>query len=254
MARPPVEWPIPAYVLEYRERTLITFRAPLRRLGAQVAAPVLPETVAGHGLVSLCLSNGRCLKSVGGIPVLATEFRTAEVVTPVRWQAACRAALKGLYSLRFATGAHGLARLARTALALDAELTDSCPRSTAPRVQPEVAWPHESVFAGAEEAEAQLLHPEWFFAPDRDGRHVRAVPVHYYARATTQVQPLALCAEFVAEALRCDVKELELDHAVLQRRCTHTYHFPPETIVCSRPVEAPFRTWPRPSRVPVLAA
>jgi hypothetical protein len=219
-----------------------------------VAAPVIPETVTGHGLVSLCLSNGRCLKSVGGIPVLATEFRTAEVVTPVRWQAACRPALKGLYTLRFATGSHGLARLARTALALDAEMTTACPRTTLPRVQPELEWPCDSVFAGAEEAEAMLLHPEWLFAPDRDGRHVRAVPVHYYARATTQVDPGAFCTEFVAEALRCDVKELQLDHAVLQKRCTHTYHFPPETIVCSRPVEPAGRGWVKPGRLPLLAA
>jgi hypothetical protein len=254
MARPPVEWPIPAYILEYRERTLITFRAPLRRLGATVAAPVQPDTIAGRGLVMLCLSNGRCLKSVGGIPVLATEFRTAEVVTPVRWQAACRPALKGLYSLRFATGSHGLARLARTALALDAETIGVCPRTTPPRVQPELAWPGHSVFAGAEEAEALLLHPEWFFAPDLDGRHVRAVPVHFYARTTAQILPGTLCTEFVAEALRCDVEELELDHAVVQKRCTHTYHFPPETIVRSRPVETPYRAWAQPDRMPVLAA
>jgi hypothetical protein len=254
MARPPVEWPIPAYILEYRERILVTYRVPMRRLGAAIAAPVVPETVQGHGLVTLCLSNGRCLKSVGGIPVLATEFRIAEVTTPVRWQAACRPALKGLYTVRLATNSHGLSRLARTALGLDAEMTASCPRATTPRVLPELEWPSHSVFAGAEEAEAQLLHPEWYFAPDRDGRHVRAVPVHYYARATTQFQPAALGAEFVAETLRCDLSELSLDHATLQKRCTHTYHFPPETIVCSRPATPARPTWVQPRGLPLLAA
>lgn len=254
MARPPVEWPIPAYVLEYRERILVTYRVPMRWLGAAVAAPVVPETVQGSGLVSLCLSNGRCLKSVGGIPVLATEFRIAEVLTPARWQAACRPALKGLYTTRLATDSHGLSRLTRTALGLDAELSATCPRGTAPRALPELAWPEHSAFAGAEEAEALLLHPEWYFAPDRDGLHVRAVPVHYYARATTQIQPGPLCAEFVAGSLHCEPSELTLDHAVLQKRCTHTYHFPPETIVRSRPATAARPAW-LPSRgLSLLAA
>jgi hypothetical protein len=254
MARPPVEWPIPAYVVEYRERILVSFRVPKRLLGAAVAAPVVPETVHGHGIVSLCLSNGRCLKSVGGIPVLATEFRTAELVTPVRWQAACRPALQGLYTLRFSSDSHGLARLAGTALRVDAEVNPACPRAAGPRALPELAWPVDSAFASSEEAEALLLHPEWYFAPDRDGRHVRAVPVHYYARATAVLQPGTLFASFVAESLGCDVEELCPDHALLQKRCTHTFHFPPETIVCSRPAEAARGSWLPPSRLPVLAA
>lgn len=254
MARPPIDWPIPAYVVEYRERILVSYRVPKRLLGAAVAAPVMSETVQGQGIVTVCLSNGRCLKSVGGIPVLATEFRTAEVVTPTRWQAACRPALKGLYTLRFTSNSHGLSRLARTALRLNAEVRSDCPRANGPRTLPELEWPSTSAFAVAEEAEALLLHPEWYFAPGRDGRHVRAVPVHYYARATTQIDPGALFASFVAETLQCGVEELCLDHALVQKRCTHTYHFPPETIVCSRPAVSERREWLRPARLPALAA
>ena len=257
MARPPVEWPIPTYVVEYRERAVLSFRMPLRRLGGVVPAPVQPETVHGYGVVALSVSSGRCLKSVGGIPVLASEFRVAEVLTPVRWQAACRPALVGLCTLRFVTTCHGVARLARTALQLDAEVADLSAAAGVPKGMVESPWPERSLFADQEAAEALLLRPEWYFAPDRDGRLVRAVPVHHYARSTMQLpgQLPALDggAALVAAALHADPAELALDHALFQKRCTHTYHFPPETIVRTRPLGVSLGTL-RASRQPALAA
>ncbi|HEU4753804.1 MAG TPA: hypothetical protein VFU47_11910, partial [Armatimonadota bacterium] len=115
MARAPVEWPIPEYVLELRERVVIPCRVPLRALGGRIPAPLAPSTVAGQGIVSLSLGNSRCLKSVGGVPTLASEFHLAELVTPAVWQPACRPALRGNLLLAAFSDTPGLSRLIRTA-------------------------------------------------------------------------------------------------------------------------------------------
>lgn len=237
MARPPVEWPIPAYVFELRERLVLTFRLNRREVGRHAPAPVTAVTLRGEGLVSFCLANGRCLKSVGGIPILASEFRTAELLTPVRWQPACRAALQGVCAVRYLATSHGLVRLARTSLDLAAEVASAKELravAVSPVVEPE--WPAGSVFDSAEHAEGVLLHPEWCFAPDRLGRLVRAVPVHHYARSTVAVTPEHVPTHTVAALLGVDPDCLSFDHALLQKRCTHTYSFPPETIVRTCPV------------------
>jgi hypothetical protein len=174
---------------------------------------------------------------VGGIPVLASEFRVAELLTPVRWEAACRAPLVGLCTLAFLTTCHGVARLARTALHLDAQVTELSPAVGTLRTATEATWPEDSLFGAQETAEALLLRPEWYFAPDQDGRVVRAVPVHHYARATVAALAVGEGAlRLVADTLHADCAEVIPDHALLQKRCTHTYHFPPETIVRTRPL------------------
>lgn len=237
MARPPVEWPIPAYVIDLRERLVLTFRLCGKELGRLAPSPVAPHTLRGQGLVSLCLANGRRLKSVGGTPILASDFRTAELLTPVRWQPACRSALRGTCSLRFFSNSHGLVRLVRTSLDLAADVADESQlRGGALRPGAEPEWPADSVFDSAEQAEGVLLHPEWCFAPDGADRLVRAVPVHHYARSTVHVTPEQASTDWVAKLLGVAPTALRFDHALLQKRCTHTFSFPPETIIRTRPV------------------
>jgi hypothetical protein len=235
MARPPVEWPIPAYVVDFRERLVLTFRLRGRDVSRLAPSPVAPYTLHGEGVVSLCLSNGRRLKSVGGIPVLASDFRTAELLTPVRWQPACRSAMQGLCWLRFFSNSHGLVRLARTGLELAAEVADETLLRGAARPGAEPEWPADSLFDSTEHAEGALLHPEWCFAPDRLDRLVRAIPVHHYARSTVHVAPEQTHLDRVARLLEVEPHALRFDHALLQKRCTHTVSFPPETIVRTRP-------------------
>lgn len=251
MARPPVEWPIPVYVTELRERVVMSFRAPARLLAGRIPAPVLPELVNGRAVVSLCLGTGRCLKPAGTGPLLASEFRIAELVTPVRWQAACRPALRGLFTLRLLTDSAGVARLVQTALefpversqhrqgvdgaAYTCDLSGAHPADSAllslARPVVESEWSADSLFTSPEEAEIALLHPEYIFVPETSGRAVRAVPVHQYARATTVVTPASVAAPLVAASLGAQPEELELDHVLYQKRCTHTWSFPPERII-----------------------
>lgn len=251
MARPPVEWPIPVYVTELRERVVMSFRSPARVLAGRIPAPVQPELVHGQAVVSLCMATGRCLKPAGTGPLLASEFRVAELVTPVRWEAACRPALRGLFTLRLLTDSAGVARLVQTALefpagrsehrqgvegpAYTADLHGPSPIDFAqfslPRPVAESVWSSDSLFASPEEAEIALLHPEYIFVPETTGRAVRAVPVHQYARSTTVVAPTSAAAPLVAGSLGVQPEELELDHVLYQKRCTHTWSFPPERIV-----------------------
>ena len=276
MARPPVEWPIPVYVTELRERVVMSFRVPARFLAGRIPAPMLPELVRGQAVVSLCLGTGRCLKPAGAGPLLASEFRVAELVTPVRWQAACRPALRGLFTLRLLTDSAGVARLVQTALEFPAEvsrhrqgmdatgygceLSSSHPADSAqlslPRPVAESEWPGKSLFTTPEEAEIALLHPEYVFVPERSGRAVRAVPVHHYARSTTAVAPTAAVAPLVAWSLGAKPEEIELDHVLYQKRCTHTWSFPPERIVtATSPVAGRLRRLPmRESARPTLLA
>lgn len=253
MARPPVEWPIPTYVVEMRERVVATYRVPAARLAPLIPAPVSPSLVRGHGVVALSLWNGRCVKSVGGSPTLASEFRVAEVITPVHWQGACRPVLRGSYLLRFAADTHGLSRLLRTALGFPTEcraLRQGLERAgylaeseahlmLLPRTIREEPWAEESLFATHEDAEAALLHPEAVFVPSRDQMAVNAVPIHQYARATTHLRPITHGAGFLAETLNAAPEELVLDHVFFQKRCTHTWAFPPERIATVRPAELP---------------
>lgn len=248
MARPPVEWPIPVYVSELRERVIATYRVPARCLARLIPGPVVPDLVRGQAVVALCLGNGRCLKSVGGNPTLTTEFHLAELVTPVYWQGACRPILRGNYLLHLSTDAHGLSRLVRTSLSFPAgceALKQGTERPgyrcvsarheiSVPRLVQEEPWSPESVFPSHEAAEAHLLHPEAYFVPASGGVAVNAVPVHQYARSTTHVQPLEEAAPLVAEVLHARPEEVVLDHVFFQKRCTHTWSFPPERILASR--------------------
>jgi hypothetical protein len=265
MARPPAEWPIPVYVTELRERVVATYRVPSRALASQVPAPVAPALRTGYALVSLCLSNGRCLKSVGGAPVLASEFHLAELVTPVTWQGACRPSQQGLFLLRLLTDSQSLGRLVRTALGgtvssgdqeqgLERGRYTSCLEAGTdrreraeiqlPRPLSEAGWPADSTFSSQEAAEALLLHPECYFVPDDHEDVLHAVPVHQYARATTHVCPWTISAPIVARSLRAHPEDVVLDHVLFQKRCTHTWFFPPERIPLTRRVRAfqPIRT------------
>jgi hypothetical protein len=230
----------------------MSFRAPARLLAGRIPAPVQPELVRGQAVVSLCLGAGRCLKPAGTGPLLASEFRIAELVTPVRWQAACRPALKGLFTLRLFTDSAGVARLVQTALEFPVELSRhqqgvegaayACSLSGRTAAEPDAQvaiprpivegeWSHESLFNSPEDAEISLLHPEYIFVPETSGRAVRAVPVHQYARSTTVVAPISAAAPLVAHTLGAQPEELVLDHVLYQKRCTHTWSFPPERIV-----------------------
>ena len=236
MARPPVEWPIPAYVVELRERVVATFRVPGRALAALIPAPVAPALVGGRAVVSLCFGSGRRLSSVGANPALATEFTLAEVVTPVLWQGACRPTLRGNFLLHCSTGAHGLARLVRTALNAPCrwESLDVEAQLALPRERSEAPWPADSVFSSHEAAEAHLLHPEACFVAAPHGGAVNAVPIHQYARATIHLVPHHAAALRIAGVLSVPPEELEFDHMFLQKRCTHTWSFPPERILTAR--------------------
>lgn len=248
MARPPVEWPIPMYVTELRDRVIAAFRVPGRSLAPLVPGPLVPSLVRGQAVVALCLGNGRCLKSVGGNPTLASEFHLAELVTPVSWQGACRPVLRGNFLLHLETDAHGLSRLARTALSFPVgcnplqqgmekagyRCSSGQHRLLLPRTVEEEPWPATSVFANHEAAEAHLLHPEAFFVRAEGGTVVNAIPVHQYARSTTHVHPIEAAAPWVAEILHARPEEVVLDHVFFQKRCTHTWSFPPERILASR--------------------
>jgi len=98
------------------------------------------------------------------------------------------------------------------------------------------AWDSASLFSDQEEAEAGLLRPECYFIPDRNGECVRAAPLHQYARSTTRVRPEVLPTGLLAATLGAHPDDLILDHALLQKRCTHTWSFPPERIALARPV------------------
>lgn len=265
MARPPVEWPIPMYVSEFRDRAVAVYRVPGRSLVRLVHAPVVPDLVRGQALVALCLGNGRCLKSVGGNPTLATEFRVAELITPVYWQGACRPILRGSYLLHASTSSHGLSRLLRTSLNFPAghqELVQGLDRASyhcrsahhsfaLPRVAKEEPWPSGSVFATHEDAEAHLLEPQVYFVPSEGGTVIHAIPVHQYARATTHVHPLEAAAPWLAEFLHARPQEVVLDHIFFQKRCTHTWSFPPERILAARTTPRwatpPTAAWPLPA-------
>src|SRR5690349_12790742 len=99
MGRPPIEWPIPAYVVELRERLIVTYRVRAGLLNRLLPAPFSPCVDRGDGLVALCVGAGRCLKTIGGPPTLAHEFHVAELVTPVRWDPPCRDSAAGNYLL-----------------------------------------------------------------------------------------------------------------------------------------------------------
>lgn len=254
MARPEVEWPIPVYVTELRERVVVTCRVAPRALAGRVLGPLALETLGGEALVSLALGNGRCLKSVGGA-ALAGEFRLAELITPVRWQGACRPALRGQYLLGLLCDSPGVRRLLRAALDCDSSGavldqggerggyaccirevagTSACFDLSLPQVREDERWPGGSVFTSPEAAEAHLLHPECYFVAERTGRLVRAVPIHQYARATTHLLPRTLDPGLIAAALDLSRDQVIVDHVLFQKRCTHTWAFPPETIPVPR--------------------
>ncbi len=96
-------------------------------------------------------------------------------------------------------------------------------------------WPSSSLYDSMEAAEAHLLHPECCFIPERTGRFVQAAPVHQYARSTIHAAGTARAAELVARTLNIHPDDLTLDHVLFQKRCTHTWSFPPERITIARP-------------------
>lgn len=252
MSRPPIEWPIPVYVAELRERVVATFRLPTRYLSGRVPGPLSPEVISGHALLSVALSNGRCVKSSGTGRVFASEFHLAELFTPVRWRGACRPAVRGNFLMGAWADRSGLRRLVRvnqgsvaagsvavTARGgrIDCELADASPLLRFALAKPveEAPWPQSSLLDTQEAADVLTVHPECYFLPEPGGRAVNAVPLHQYARSTTHVQPEDLNASGLEEALGLPAGVLQLDHMLFQKRCTHTWSFPPERIPVTQP-------------------
>ncbi|MFN3650762.1 MAG: hypothetical protein ACK47B_14400 [Armatimonadota bacterium] len=268
MARPPVEWPIPIYTLELRERTVGIFRVPASRLARQVPPPISLETFAGTGLVAVCVGSARCLKPVGGAAQLASEFHLVEVVTPVRWQGACRPLLRGLFALDLLTDCSGVRRLLECGLQVPARRARAEQELSRQRVSVRVGtssgagfglagpdplregtWPEGSCLSGLEEAELRLLRPDSYFFPDSHQPLVRAVPVHQYSRLTVARGDFEMAAPLLAELLRCPESEIVPDLALVQKRCTYTIAFPPERIPTA-PAVAPRRALvPEPLRL-----
>ncbi|MBM3457728.1 MAG: hypothetical protein FJX77_04255 [Armatimonadetes bacterium] len=241
MARPPLEWPIPVYVVELRDRLLTCFRIPGPALRDHVPGPLTPELRHGQGVVAFCQGAGRCLKSVGGAPTLASEFRYVELLTPVCYQTACRSAVRGNLLLRLGADSLGLTRLVRTALEFSPGWHAGRPggRSGSAPVAEELqlrrprrldTWEGGSLLAGPEEAEALLVHPEQYFVPTRDGKAIHAIPLHQYARRTSAAPAAAQGRERVAAELGLALEHVVPDHVLFQKRCTHTWSFPPERI------------------------
>jgi len=256
MGRPPIEWPIPAYVAEFRERVVLTFRVPGPLLARLVPAPLAPQLVGGRSVVCLALSSGRCLKPLGGASCLVSDFHTAELYTPVRWQGACREALLGSLLLGFRTDSHSLARLLRKGVQMPAETGTHSQGGEGKeylislgadlelrlvREGDEAPWPTDSVFASAEAAEIHVLHPQSHFVPESGGRAVHEVPVHEYARKTTPVALHGCRAPLVERWLGADAHELTVDHVMFRKRCTHTWSLPPERIPVAPRTAAPVR-------------
>jgi hypothetical protein len=249
MARPELEWPIPVYVTELRERVAVACRVPAGALAGRVPAPLNAETVRGTAVVALCFSNGRCVKPVGGVPSLASEFHLAEVLTPVVWRAACRQPVLGNLVLDLFTDSAGIARLVGKAVELDPHSCTQQQAAVGVRYEcrmersggapgaellldraAEDAWPSGSLFGSSEEAEIRLTRPECYFAGSRDGRAVYAVPVHQYARVTRPSAWRELEVPILAELLGLDAADVVVDHVLFQKRCTHTWSFPPERV------------------------
>jgi hypothetical protein len=254
MSRPALEWPIPVYVSELRERLILVFRVPAEALEEAAPAPVLLEARRGVGVVALALSRARCLKSVGAHPVLAGECHTAELLAPARRQGACRPAVRGSYLLGFQSDRASLNRL--VARCLECPPAAGCPGAptrvgarqvwaeeseagwevafTRPNPAAEAPWPAGSAFPDFEAAEAALLHPEAVFTTAPGGGAVWAFPVHHYARSTSPAVVDHWSADWIRRRLGLRSGDLALDHSLFQRRCTHQWAFPPERIPAAR--------------------
>lgn len=233
MARPPVEWPIPVYVAELRERTIVVCRIPSAALSGRVQPPLLPQVSNGYAILALALGRGRCLKSACGSRQLAGEFELTELFTPVIWHPACRPAVRGNWLLAGHCSAPGIRRLCRASLGVDLGMAHALPVGSGAvleRPVQEVAWPASSRFASPEAAETLLLHPECYFVADGSEGVARAVPVHQYARTTLHVAPRECRVSRLAELLGISEREITIDHVLYQKRCTHTWAFPAERI------------------------
>jgi hypothetical protein len=246
MARPPAEWPIPIYDLELRERLLACYAIPAAAMLHHVPAPLTPVVIAGRALCGVTLASGRVLKRAGTALELASEFHLLEVQTPVSWPRACSPTERGLFTLLAATDHSGLNRLllrcAEKTAALALQSDGKLPKvqlgddfrwwdGAAPlRIAGEVDWPSASVIDGPERAEVLMAHPAYRFFADAEGSGVRAVPVRDYARGTRPVSVTAPPVEWLAELLQIGASEVQLDHALLQKRVTQTVFFPSERI------------------------
>jgi hypothetical protein len=259
MGRPPIEWPIPAYVVELRERLIVTFRVRTGLLARLLPAPLSPCIELGTGLIALGVGAGRCLKTVGGPPTLAHEFQVAELVTPVRWEPPCRDSAVGNYLLSAYTDSGSVRRFLRTAASVEplraalelktargelrCEVSLAGGSSAALRGIPES---FEALVAPADSSpavpEAVLLAPACYFLSDVRECVIRSVPVHQYARTTVPVQleGAAALTHGVATAIGCGDDELIPDRMWYQKRCTHTWSFPPERIPVAM-APTPFR-------------
>jgi hypothetical protein len=236
MGRPPNEWPIPVYVVELRERLLLTYRVRPGALSRALPSALAPIVSEGSATVALALGAGRCLKTVGGPATLAHEFHVAELITPVSWSPACREPVHGNCVLRAFTDSRSLARFLRVTLSLEssaAELSLKTTRGETSCRIGSVGWSAHLVETGdqAPDEEDRLLHPECYFFPDRRGELIRSVTVHQYSRSTTPLPLASTTRDLIAALLGCPPHELDEGAAGLQKRCTHTWSFPPERIL-----------------------
>ncbi len=253
MSRPPVDWPIPVYVAEFRERGLVVCRVPAHSLHGRVAPPLQPVIAGGMATVVLALGSGRCLKSACGSRILTREFDVSELFTPVHWKPACQPVRLGNWNLAVSTTAPAIRRLLEATLEVDVRVEGRSARkghssgATAGDVRTglgcrvriarpaiEECWPARSAFASQEAAEGLLLHPQSSFVPDTSGELVRAIPVHHYARSTVHVSAEECDLTGVATLLDLPLEQVTVDHVLFQKRCTHTYAFPAERIPLAR--------------------
>lgn len=248
MGRPPVEWPIPAYQIEIRERLVLVYRTAASVLRGLVPGAVTAETVGSEAALLLTLENHRLLRPVGAETVLASEYHVVQLLTPVRWRRACRPDVRGSFLLGLGTDRRGVGRLLERSLHLPADRiacrftvcrdraewevasSEGTVAAAIDRPVREESWPVRSLYPSQEDAEAALLHPEAVFVPDPGDGSVRAAPVHLYARSTLHVGADVPSVGWLAGCPGVRPEELRLDHALLQKRCTHTWAFPPERI------------------------
>ncbi len=247
MARPAVDWPIPVYTFELRDRVLVTLRVPAAALADRVPVPLTPVRFRRDALVTVAFDLVRQVKSQRPSPIVASDLRMVSITTPVAWSPACSPVVRGHYLLSMGTDRPGMARLMRTCLVQSAFPTKLMQTSVGseyrfglspgqglcgaiPRPLVEEPWgAADSILPSGEDAQALLLHPQRLFTSEGQG-WIQATPVHHYARSTAHVRLSYWDGEAVARQLGIDPSEAQMDHALFQKRCTHVYSFPPERI------------------------
>lgn len=272
------EWPLPAYEAELRERVILVLSVEASAVARHVPSPLHPDQQRGKVLVAVTLATVRRLRSVGAETLLASEFGLAEVLVPAWRRPACRGEERGLLLLGLRSSSRGLRRLVASGLSFPAEALQY--RSGVDRahhvcsigepaeagggtaaVHARVVLPRPYHSAEGDEAPTveelatQLLRRRVLYVPDHAAGVIRAVPVRHYARATMAVTAELVEAPLVERLLGVPPEALRIVAVLLQRRCTHTWGFPPERIpVVPAPGSAAPRAAPGEVAEPLIVA